>query len=347
MKIFVPTRNRPNSLNSLLGYLLAFYPRTSLLIADGSNGEQKSRVREVISSFADLDIQFEDYPYEIGYVDRCIDAIGKSDTDTLVPCADDDYPLVDVLQQASQILARNSDANAVLAASVMLRPLNNKLLAAKLSICQPLKARTIEGRLRAYGRLHNFTYYGAIRSVHLRARLEHFRDDIVPGFGDFEVAFLDAVAGKVIALPAVGYLRTHNPNHSKLRGADGVFDGLYSYARLVERLGVALAKADPSMGQEEIKRLVTRSIVRFASTKVFRPAIAEFGRSEVFGSPEVSGQIDCFDRLFDAGSGVQSPYSQQLRWAADSLYESKISEDNRGEPRTYGSIESMSREIDL
>ena len=69
--LIIPTRNRPESLNSVLEYLVKFYPGTRIVIADGSDPYfQPENEKNCSRTSRFLDILYTAYSPEILYIDR-------------------------------------------------------------------------------------------------------------------------------------------------------------------------------------------------------------------------------------------------------------------------------------
>lgn len=346
MKLIIPTRNRPNSLRSVLLYLEAFYPKVQVLVADGSIERVAERVRKVVEDLKSLDVQLRCYPYNLGIHERMLDSLESVDDDVVITCADDDYPLMDVLSEAGDRLCIDAEINAVIAASINLRRnVPGGLVESTLRLAQAYRHKSAVRRIRAYNRMHHFTFYGAIRRDYLIRKIRFFKGQFVAGFGDFEQAFFDVSHGKLDALPKIAYLRTDNENHSKLRGGSRILPEATALVEILARAESSLRSAGGSheMSDDEIAMIADQALAKYIGYRSHRSAILERARETVFRQPEIVGQIASYDGLFQEGHIVRRSYIGHLRWAVVSLTDNNISEDNDGEPREYSSLDEMQR----
>lgn len=342
MKLLIPTRNRPHSLKSLLSYIAHFYPGQQILIADGSFADHKQAVHDVIAGIDGLDIELVDYPAELPLIDRYIDVLMRQMDDTLIaPCADDDYPLIDVLAKSAQRLTERADFSGVMAASVILNPQQDGTLRAKLSPCAGYPQKNINKRLRRYGDFHCITNYGVFRTSHMLARMRHFTEGFTIGFGDFEIAITDILNGRFDAAQSPGYLRTNNPHHSKLRSSGVRLSRLDQYPELMRRLTLEIRATQPDLDEDAVTKMADQAIARYIGVRYQRQAVAEAARETIFEAKPVAGQQRFFDDLFSEGTRTRQRYLPQLRWVAQSLANPDLAQDNQGEVSNYENLEDM------
>jgi len=114
--IIIPTFNRPEYLRRLLGY----YARDGLdinckiVIVDSSSEKNKSTNKETIHYFSNLDVLYLDnFSENIHPYIKQLFALGQVDTEYCVVCPDDDFILIDAINQAVDFFEKNPDYTCV------------------------------------------------------------------------------------------------------------------------------------------------------------------------------------------------------------------------------------------
>ena len=120
--IIIPTFNRPEYLRRLLGY----YARDGLdinckiVIVDSSSEKNKSTNKETIHYFSNLDVLYLDnFSENIHPYIKQLFALGQVDTEYCVVCPDDDFILIDAINQAVDFFEKNPDTKLTVPVHLM------------------------------------------------------------------------------------------------------------------------------------------------------------------------------------------------------------------------------------
>ncbi|MEM6761949.1 MAG: TIGR00180 family glycosyltransferase, partial [Pseudomonadota bacterium] len=214
-RILIPTRNRPTSLASVVAYLSAFYPASEVIIADGSIAAfAAENAKNMALASEQLAIDYRQYSYDLPFFDRLLEVLrGESDR-WIIMGSDDDYPMMDVLDRAEARLRSNDGAVTAMGSLLNLFVREDGSLLAAIQRSRPLMAADPERRARMLAQWSFATTYAVTDRHHLIERYERARSLFLLGYFDFGVAMHDCLAGKVIALPDLGFVATRNFNHS-------------------------------------------------------------------------------------------------------------------------------------
>jgi glycosyltransferase domain-containing protein len=108
--LFIPTRNRPYSLDFVLKYFSETAPGTPIVIADGSETSMAKKNISVAEKYnGKLKITLRQYDEKTPYTHRFIDALQSVDDEYVVMGADDDYLDMDVIRKGEDHLRDNPD----------------------------------------------------------------------------------------------------------------------------------------------------------------------------------------------------------------------------------------------
>jgi glycosyltransferase domain-containing protein len=345
-RLVIPTRNRPTSIARVLEYVARFYRGAELLVADGSERSYSAAYATAIGQVQDrLKIDYRVYGPGPTLSERMIDALSSVDDELVIVGADDDYPVLDVLERAAAFLNANPDYVIAIGGIIGLRLFDNGDVQAKL-----LHARSVE-QASSIARINRFvewpyaTSYGVVRREHYIERYRNAELGGFPGFGDYTVGIHDCVAGKIKALDEICYFTTTNPAHSKLRRRSSLF--------YLERAPEVLAMKDhykevltqqPGVTEERAEQIAVR-LINTRIAEMVTPAPQNrpgFGRSELFKDPVVARLYAQFQALFEEGSALRERLLPQVRHVVSAMHQVAMSKtDNRDEPAIYDSLQDM------
>lgn len=344
--LVIPSRNRPLSLKLLLEYLSQLYPGQRVVIADGSHPGYATAYEEAVSENAqNLEIDYQRYPADMPLGDRLIDCVSKLDDEIIIVGADDDFPVIDTLKQGAEFLQRNKEYVLAIGGIVTLLRESDRRFRAKLLQARPISNTDPVNRIRKYIRWPFATSYAATRRTHFIDRCKNVDRNGMILFGDYNVAFHDCLAGKIRALPNIGYFTTKLPTHSRLakpgrlhylEHAGEVLDlRNYYIEQLTSALGIA---------EHDAKDVADRMIgMRIAHFTVGAPHRQKgFGHSPLFTEAPVRQQHEAFCDLFSEGTKTRKLLAPNLRLIVDSM--NRIfnqNTDNYGEPASYETLDKM------
>ncbi len=344
--LVVPTRNRPMSLNFLLKYLGEFYPGQRVVIA---NGSQPSYLAAYEKAIADndslLQIEYKQYAPELPFPDRLVDCVGGLDDDIVIVGADDDFPVLDTLFQGVEFLNENNDYVVAIGGIISLSERDEDRYNAKFLHAFSLDEEDLVSRLSKYSRWAFATSYAATRRDHYLERCRNLRLNTMALFGDYNIGFHDCLAGKIKALPDIGYFTTKLTTHSRFEQPSR----LHYLEHAQETLELRDYYIDRILSSGAVEAQEARSVAdKLIAMKIAHwtggsPQFLEgFGCSSLFRDETVRKQYDMFQDLFREGTAAQKKLGGNLRTIVDAMLEiSAANTDNEGEPERYDSTESF------
>ena len=108
--ILVPSYNRQVDLSRLVQYFVQLKFPYLICICDSSDAGVSQENRRMCEQFSDvLEIEYWAYPPETDVFDKCVDALERVQTEYVVFCADDDFLLLDSLNNSQLFLEQNPD----------------------------------------------------------------------------------------------------------------------------------------------------------------------------------------------------------------------------------------------
>ena len=150
-RLLIPTRNRPNSLHSVLRYLARFHRSTGVIVADGSeeffqevNRANVARLQQMLS------IDYRPYAADFPLFERLLDVLRHESDDNFIMGSDDDFPMMDVLEDAEKFLQKESEYSTAMGALVHLRLESETDLTARLGVARPILVPTADKRARLF-----------------------------------------------------------------------------------------------------------------------------------------------------------------------------------------------------
>jgi len=344
-RLFIPTRNRPTSLQSVLTWLARFYPGTGVIVADGSSEDHKARNRAAVEAAGSgLEIDYRAYPLECPFFARILDVLESLDDEALVFGADDEFPMMEVFEAGESHLRRNPDCVAVMGASLFLTQRNPERLSVRFNPARSLLARSPLARARHFMDWPVATTYALTRRGHLLERYRRAQECFLAGIYDYVLGVHDALRGSVAAIPAIAFLSTRNYTHSYVRHGDKLFfvrqSGLI--LKTVDRLREDLLAAGVA-DEQAAARLADRLVMGMIAERCGTPAHLRqgFRDSPAFLEEGIREQMALFQGIFTADSPVRRRYEEKLAFVAEAMRRNIASDDNVGEPRHYGTLEAQ------
>jgi glycosyltransferase domain-containing protein len=340
MKIVIPTRNRPTSLHGVLDYYARFYPRTEILIADGSSPQFKDLNRQVVER-SSVAIDYQAYDEDLSLFDRLLSLLDRIDTEYVIMAADDDYPIIETLEKCRRKLDERPDAVAAGGHLIHLNVTAPDAGNARLDPVRHVNADDPIRRMRVFGSLPFTTTYGVARRELLVERYEFLRSWSMPGMFDLGVGLMDVTRGKFIAVPDLGFICTRNYVHSYfraeeplvyLRKADKILE---LHDRLYKRLS-ELDDFDPDAARDALAWVIGRRVAALAGAPPYR--IAGFAEKAPYRTPLMDGARQMFADLFTEGTPERAKYADRFAFIADRLQQTIVSSDNAGEADAYESL---------
>lgn len=342
--MLVPTRNRPTSLGLVLDYLGKFYPKTSLIIADGSADEYHSAYDAMLAEAPEsLTIDYKRYAFDMPFLDRVRDVLLGLDHECVAMGADDDFPNMDMFNQGEVFLRDHPDYVSAMADTVNLALLEGGEMWARLNLVRPLEQESAQARIASYVPWHFSTTYATTRREHMLDRYKRLQGLFVPGFYDFSLGLHDCVAGKIKIFPEIGYFCTRNDNHSyvRLEAKSTVLHQSSNILKLMEltKSDLTATGVDPTTAGRIAKWAYEQRVVEHCDKDGDR--WRRRARSGVMSDPQVDRQIEQFRSVFTPNTKVRSTYEDRLRFAVDAMRANSVSNDNALEPKEYADVGDM------
>ena len=342
IKLLIPTRNRPSSLKALLSYLENFYPHTDLIVADGSHERYKADVKNTCDQYSQsLSIEFRSYPAELPFFERILDALLSCEDDIVAMGADDDYPIMDTLNQAKAILLSGTEFKSIVPADIVLTLSANGDLTSRLSYSRDVLHANPINRLKDYSYWHFATTYAVTRKAALLNRYRMMSQHNCASFVDFQIGVEDAIHGGIKAMPEIGYIRTQTYAHEYFRAIDSLIflrksEKILAYRDyLVEQLSRL-----PSSVVDDARKLadliVSRRICDLTGGSA--PSKLNFTATKQFRDPTLQQQFKNFYELFENGTKLRETYLAKLVFARDVLLSDVASSENAGPAGNYENI---------
>lgn len=343
-RLLIPTRNRPTSLSSVIGFLERFYPGTEVIVADGSSDAfaEANRAAMTAPERRGL-VEYRRYPYEMPLHARILDVLGDIDDPFIVMGSDDDYPFMDTLARAEERLVARPAAATAMGAKLSFTMYGPQEVTAQLIVSRMIAGPDVRSRAIAFSRWPFSTTYAVTRREVLIERFERAQQIFLTGFYDFGVGLHDAACGDIVALPEFCFVMTRNFTHSYLRRegylnfvhrADEV---LKQHAFLVEdlvRRGGLSAEEARHLADELYERKIVGG--RFSARRNFQASAA-------YTNELVQAEIGLFENVFRAGTAEREAYADRLGFILEALAATSGSDDNRGEDKE---VETLDRQME-
>ncbi|HEX5226406.1 MAG TPA: TIGR00180 family glycosyltransferase [Bryobacteraceae bacterium] len=335
-RLLIPTRNRPTSLAGVLEFLRTFYPKAEVIIADGSEEHHKAQNRVVVDGFHRAPgIDYRPYPYELPFFDRLLDVLRSENDSFFIMGSDDDFPMLDVLNQGEWFLRQHDDYVTALGPTIYINLSAQGGTGAVLVVARQIAADSAERRIAQFAQWIFATTYAVTRREHLIERYERARTQFLIGFHDFMVGAHDCLVGKIRVLPSLGFVGTRNHNHSYIRPETGLSflrraQDVLGLAATLEADLQALAGMEPAAAARLSEALITRRIGMICGNPPHLKA--GFRESNVFRHATVQAQFELFENLFRPDNAIRARYEDKLQFISAALRRSAASQDNKDEP---------------
>ncbi len=219
--IFLPTKNRPNSLHAWLSYMAQYYPQSiDIVIAEGADDSYKKQYQQVITAFeSKLKIEYLSYPADWHLSRRSLDVLRQINDEYIIISGDDDFPILEKLLPAEDFLQAHSDYASAMAPLVWFE-IQNRKLDASLQHAADIEDNDVFERLKHYTHLYYPTAHGMSRKSNLIEKLKLYDMIIHHCFGDLMFGLHDVLKGKIKCLDYFGFFRTRIGGHSYLATND-------------------------------------------------------------------------------------------------------------------------------
>ncbi|HET7678630.1 MAG TPA: TIGR00180 family glycosyltransferase [Xanthobacteraceae bacterium] len=343
--LFIPTRNRPTSLSSVLRFLARYYGSTRVIVADGSEEGFKSHNRQNIEALKqDLAIDYRPYPAELPYFDRLLDVLRAESSEFVIMGSDDDYPMMDTLGEAEAFLLQNRDHCLAAGMLVSLKLESPTHMVTKPFLVRPITGDTPLTRARQFAQWPFQTTYAVTRRDVLIERYERARRLFMIGFYDYLIGIQDCMHGKIKALPEIGFIRTLNYKHSYLRPEAGLIflrrsDQVLQILDQFRHDLMQYAGIEEHEAQAHSEHLIRQRLKELVGAPAH--ALKGFEERGFFLNPLVQKQFDIFDALFEKGTRVRAQYEEKLKYILVAMKASAQSDDNKGEKNINETLEGQ------
>lgn len=326
MKVLIPTRNRPESLGAVLRFIERFYPGTSMIIADGSRVDMRSRVEAVCAGVRQLKVDYRPYPEELSYCDRMFEVLKGEGDEFIITGADDDFPLLDTLFQGEEHIRANPDCGIVIGSLLLIDVSSSSEMTATFRSVRSISHEAPLQRVRDYAAWPFPLSYALCRRDLLVERYRKTRDCSVGEFFDLLSGLYDCLHYKVHAVPGVSVVFTHNARHSypRVRSKLSYFDHGQEIASLTRALARELSDV-AAMPVDKAEAYASNwAALHLGSYMVGLPyhQHPNFTGRAIVSRPATIAQYDMFDRMFEDGTPERAQYREKLLFISAALAES-------------------------
>lgn len=346
LTLVIPTRNRPASLEGVLRYLADFSRNVQVCIADGSWPEHQERNEAAVAALSSrLDINYRSFDPEIGLFDRLHQFLQSLDAEIIVMGSDDDFPVIPTMQRCTKQLLQTPDASTALGAVAHLTLDSPTTMRARFQVARKIAVDDAAKRIATYTQWPFSTTYAATRREVLLDRYSIAPDQFLAGFYDHTIGIRDALLGKILAVPQIGFIGTRNYGHSYVR-QESPLSFLRDGPRILElRDGWVRDFAEiGQIPQEQAQTLADRLVRQRLSELVGDAAHRRTGFADAprFTHPVVQAQYQQFHAVFEDGTEERETFGPLLTRIATEVRHAAQSEDNSGEAPTVTSIKAQS-----
>ncbi len=343
-RLLIPTRNRPESLRSVIAYLDSFHPDARVIIADGSSGDFAAQNKAAAQS-QDLRIQidYRQFSYELPFFDRILAVLQAEEDEFFIMGSDDDYPLMDALGRAEDLLRADASATTAMGATLKLMLRAEADLTAGLTANHTLRGKSAQIRAQTYAAYSFSTTYAVTRRSHLIERYQRAKEVFLPKFFDFGVGLHDVLAGNLIAVPEITFIATRNFNHTYLRSSDRFIfiNRPAEFMTMLDQIQTDVAHhcaLDMEKAHGVASVMLSQCIIK---TLGGAPAKRAEALAAATKEGAMTAQVMAFFDLFTAGTPLRAQIEPRLRFVADALRAVATSNDNAGEKSFVDSLDAQ------
>lgn len=331
-KLLIPTRNRPVSLGHVLAYLSQFHPNQYVIIADGSTKSYKTHYKEILSNGKfRLNIDYRPFDENISFFDRVLTILREMDDEFVIMGSDDDYPVIDVLNEGENFLKNHPDYVTAMGSSINLYLQEDGSIMTRLGFGRSIESSSIEARAKAFANWSFSTTYAITRRELLISRYEKAPDYWLTNFYDFATGLLDSIHGKIKGLGKPSYFCTRNYRYSYHRPDDNLIylrrgqDVLRIMDFFRDEL-VSVAHLPITEAETLAKSLFRKRIAQMAAPRAHRHI--GFAKNRMFKSKEIQSQYILFHDLFRANTKYRNDMLDQMKFIVETMKQKPGSIDN-------------------
>lgn len=342
-RFIIPTRNRPSSMNALLSYLCTYFPGTALIVADGSQEKQKEKTQIVCEKYSKtLNIDYKPYPEDLPLFERMLDVLHNCEDECFAIGADDDFPIVDVYEEAEMLLLSDPRYSNIVPADVVLRLKANGTLISRLSHSRQLIQSNPVSRVKDFATWHFATSYGVCRRELLIERYTTMAKFYCASFIDFQIGLEDALKGRIRALPKIGCIRTQTYEHNYLRATKSLIflrqsKRILKYRDYLTSRLKEVGDLSESGSQQIADKLISNRIADLVNAGAEKTH--NFKNKKQFTDNILQLQYKLYYELFQEGTEIRDQHLDKLRYATDVLYSDVAKSENVDGARNYETLE--------
>jgi glycosyltransferase domain-containing protein len=214
LSIVIPTRNRGLFLHRLLSYCKGQDLQEPILIADSSDENHQSHVKEAVDAVAGhLNIQAKYYDPKLGLAAKLGYIFELVRTDLVVLGADDDFFTIRGLRQAAGFLQQNPEYSLAHGRAVTFELRPGPVYGSRLAVAnysqRSVEKSTAADRLVDHLAHYSTTWYSVHRTAHLRENMRAVAElDMEPvSFSELLPSCLSVIQGKVKKLEVLFAVR--------------------------------------------------------------------------------------------------------------------------------------------
>jgi glycosyltransferase domain-containing protein len=267
--IIIPTHNRPRYLQRILDYYSKYANDFEIIVVDSSSKENKKLNKKIISSFANLKIQYVDnYASEINPHHKFADMVNYAKEKYCVFCADDDFITPRGIRKSVEFLEKNPDftaADGKIIAFCLKNKEENQQFYWKFSpLYKSITSQKAEKRLFLHLSAYDGTIYAAHRTDFAKMIYKELLKSKVDPllFGELLPSMLTLIYGKMKHLDVLYMAReSHSPCAYWPTLGDFKRKGKYDaeYKKFRNCLANHLSKKS-QLGIKESKRVVDKAM---------------------------------------------------------------------------------------
>ncbi len=254
--IIIITHNRPGCLRRLIDYYREYKNDFKLIVSDSSSDENKTKNKEIISSFLDLDILYLNHYSEKldKFRHQAADAVNYAKTKYCLFCADDDFVTPKGIKRAVDFLENNPDFTVVYGNHISFYLKTKKSGKKQFYLTSGCLTESItfeDPKLRLFKHLSDYsvvTLFGVHQTEFLKMIFKEmlkFTDD--ERFAELLPSMFALICGKMKCLDVLYTAREIIPDSAGIRNEDipeFIKEGSYheKYAKFKKCLAIHLSK---------------------------------------------------------------------------------------------------------